>query len=63
MSLIEPLETEARAVAALAFLVQQVRAGDFRDPRGRRARDLFACLRAEEFLAEIGLDPEEARPI
>lgn len=62
MSVVEPLEMEARAVAALAFLVQQIRAGDFRDPLNRRARDLFACLRAEDFLAEIGVDPEEARP-
>ena len=63
MSLVEPLEIEARAVAALAFLVQQVRAGDFRDTRGRRASDLLACLYAEDFLAEIGLDPDEARPV
>ena len=63
MSVIHPLEVEARAVAALAFLVQQVRAGDFRDRRGRRARDLLACLEAEDLLAELGLDPEEARPV
>jgi len=63
MSLVEPLEIEARAVAALAFLVQQVRAGDFRDPLGRRARDLLACLCAEDLLAEIGVDPDEAKPV
>ncbi len=63
MSLLEPLEVEARAVAALAFLVQQIQAGEFCDRRGRRARDLLACLEAEGFLAELGLDPQEARPV
>jgi hypothetical protein len=62
MALVQSLEIEARAVAALAFLVQQVRAGDFRDPLGRRARDLLACMSAEDLLIEIGVDPDEARP-
>lgn len=63
MSVVETLEVETRTIAALAFLVQQVRAGDFRDRRNRRARDLLACLEAEDLLAELGVDPEEARPV
>ncbi len=62
MSVVHSIENEARAVAALAFLVQQIRAGNFRDRFGRRAGDLMACLEAEDLLEEMGLDPEEARP-